>query len=412
MKASDRFAGWCMAVGFAGLAALLVCTAGVSSGAPTRTDTGGRKSGRGEGKTQAERHRETLPADGREYFRRTIRQYTPMFREYQEGKRDHADARFILWHLTKAYWMLSATGTGEGKEVEEAWEKLLEEHPEYRGEGPGELSESRDMRAKNEARQKRIAALAENFVPSDCHARYYWSERHVAAVYQRRVEFFQMPEGVRCYTLGGHSDPDRPIEKLACGFASSPLVFKRDGVAFHLAPHKTIRFSKRIRASRISVPEAIWDGPCRVFGLCTDEANPYMYTYCNDYEIEVMTYIARKRGKDMFEWRGPKGDYDDFYGVFSVSGEILAEIPFRARLPDRALETLYADPGGKFAIFAVGKRIRSKHFPDLHNISETYEVIVWTPPKGIERMSVQEVLERHPFLKGCFGLNLPSTAGQ
>ena len=83
------------------------------------------------------------------------------------------------------------------------------------------------------------------FVPEDCAGEIVWYGRKVAVMYQRRLEFYNLPDGVSCYCW--NSINVQPVAENALVMHGKP-VFRKAGKELSLRPFKVVIFSTRLQS--------------------------------------------------------------------------------------------------------------------------------------------------------------------
>jgi len=249
---------------------------------------------------------------------------------------------------------------------------------------------------KNEIKAKDAEKLkkARTFIPKEEKAFIYSSTIYIAAVYTRHIDFYVLPAGVKV-VADTRMNKATPLyyNQVRCGIYGRP-VFLNGGKEISLKPHKIIRFTYNI-TSRSEEPFVPGDyySPCIYLLVATNMQSPLGITsYSDEEEREYLALVERK------EWKTPKGDYDEFYGMFSIDGTLIFRAKEHAAMPDKWINNWCISPNGEVAIFAIGRALHHDacRFCDFRCVRR---VLYWKKGKGIDNISLAEVLNKYPKLK-------------
>ena len=242
---------------------------------------------------------------------------------------------------------------------------------------------------------------ADTFVPKYNYGYIYGGPEHIAAVYSRRIEFFNVPPGVDVIEDrgGGLYEPDvaeRPWH--SCGHPGRPK-FLKDGKQIHLKPHKVVRFAYNINAVSEG-SEAEIRHPCQYILVSTNMQSPLSIEPSTTEEMGLVKLRPKRK------WNSGKSEYDEFYGMFSVDGKLVFRAYEKARMPDKWIYRWYIQPDGKMALFAIGRVVL---FDDGNYSGETLgcvkQVLIWTKGSGVKRVPLEEAMKRYPVLLEISGYN-------
>lgn len=342
-----------------------------------------------------QRNKEPLSPDLRNLMNSQVVDLKKMLEECHQGKRDEAEKYVILKRMLRAYGVLELNSSTEATAAKKEWDELLLKHPELKKNPPTELKEQKEMAAKERAKENQISSKTKTFVPKDIRAKVYWSGNFLAAIYQFRVELYELPKEVEPFHEYGNEW--QPLRAGEWQGSTIELRFFKGGQRVQLEPYKTITFGQKI-----SVQGACkWSSKnCDYFALFSERIYPG-YAFNNEEEREVLLKL-KGNGKP-YQWKNTNANYQEFYGVLSTDGKVVGAVPFKAEPPNKILQALYVYPDGT-ALFGVGGAIPDKRDLDSLRFGDVKEVVVWTKAGGISNMSIAKAIELHPVLKNSLWL--------
>ncbi len=353
-----------------------------------------------------------LTEDSRREHRERIEGLKEKLREARQGKRDDSDRLAILYRLYMAHFALSEDLTPEARAYRAEGEELLRKHPEFKTNFPFDLREEREGRE----RRKRIAAQREaslagkikTFKPRDATAKVFWDGDNLMAIHQRRIDFYKLPKGVECIVEYGGGQPVRTLRfngRAAQGETSS-LSFRRGKDAVDLKPFKRITFGQALVFPSFVGSPAGCDKTAEHCRTVAVAAYGHGYGASDGDEYEALLRL-NEIGRP-FHWTDAKADFQEFYGVVSIDGKVLGQVPFKANWPDIVLSPLYVYEDGT-AIFGIGRFApveKAEECPDgrCERFGKIREVLVWSPRAGVRRMPLVEAEREFPGFSSMWGL--------
>jgi hypothetical protein len=335
-----------------------------------------------------------LTSAQRKDFEARLEKLRPLLNEYKQGKRDDVDGNAIMHQMLQYYGILGSSTTAECQQLLAEWRALQQKHPEYRADPPLEISEHRVAREVSRKHHEDITAKAANFVPKDSVASVFWSGRNIAAVFQHRIEFYELPEGVDCVAPFRSPENVKPISlHRREGTRLDNLHFRGPSGEFSTKPKKTITFGRRVQIAKHM------DHAAKNISAFAVLAYGSGYVASEAEEQEVLQELDKR--KQQFAWNGSGADYQEFYGVLSVDGRILARIPFKASAPESVMEALYSGPDGE-SVFGIGKYVEIED-SSAEGPSSVFggvsEIVVWSPLRGIAHLTVAQAMQQYPVMK-------------
>lgn len=332
--------------------------------------------------------RKELSPTQRKDFELRLEKMQPLLNEFHQGKRDDSDGHAIIRKMLQYYSILGSTNTTTFQGLLKEWQSLRQKHPEFVTSPPLELHEHAERRAGYRQHEDHIAVRAEHFVPRDARATLFWSDKHLAAVFQRRIEFYEIPDGVDFVAVHGSTANIEPVHlHRREGTQVDGLSFRRGQTSINVTPTKVITFGRMLVASG-------WTS----YGAFAVTASTNGYIANDGDEQEILKRLDDN--KRSFTWNIPTADYQEFYGVISVDGKVLTEIPFRSN-PNSIMQALYSAPDGT-VLFGIGSYVEPKgEDPEDYGtvFGNVSKVVSWTKEKGIQHLSVSEALNRYPEMK-------------
>ncbi len=297
-------------------------------------------------------------AESRELHHRAwqtdIAKWKPLLDQYHAGKLDDHDGTAILFHMLTDYGLLHSTGTAAVEALSQEYQALIKKHPDYMINTPMRTHQQEAARGALKKKGQDLAEKRKNWTPQDGTTIDYHHGPYSAAVHQYRIDFAKNGKKFKMITFG------YPVMPAFGWNGSQP-------------PNRKIFVIGRSKSG---------------------------YTRDTLEEGAIMRQLE-SGGKDPSNWVQPNANYKEFYGVISIDGKVLAQIPFHQHIPDKALQPVFADPDGKFAAFLVGHMAG----PDDEdpNWGFSYEgvsgVILWTPKRGLRAVSLDEAKKEFPILE-------------
>lgn len=334
-----------------------------------------------------------LSAEERQHRQTRVKEVKEFLKEARAGKRDDAEKYVLLRHLLMNYAILEVEDTDlEVREAKREWDELLRKHPEFKSNPPPlEIKEQRALREQTESRERDLERKAESFVPKDTRAKVFWSGNRLAAIYQFRIEFFDLPENVEPHIEYG--DKWQTLRgKGKWQGATFEIRFMEGEKSVALKPTKTITFGEKISAA----------GGCQYTSVSCEHLAVYtegVYPGYSPSDQEEWAVIRKLRGMERtYKWNDPRADFQEFYGVLTIAGKILVKIPFQAAPPDKIAKVLHVYPDGT-AVFGVGSAIPSDADPDHLRFGAVKEIVSWSKMDGVKKESASKAKERFPELK-------------
>jgi hypothetical protein len=327
------------------------------------------------------------PAERKDLEQR-VEKMQPLLDEFHQGKRDDSDGHAIVRKMLQYYSILGSTNTATFQGLLKEWQSLRQKHPEFVTSPPLELHEHTERRANYKKHADEIAARAQHFAPKDARATLFWSGKRLAAVFQRRIEFYEIPDGVNFVAVHGSTDNIEPVHlHRREGAQVDSLSFRRGQTPVNLTPRKVITFGRMLTGSG-------WTS----YGAFAVTASTNGYIANDGDEQEILKRLDDD--KRPFTWNNPTADYQEFYGVISVDGKVLTEIPFKST-SSAIMQALYSAPDGT-VLFGIGSYVELKgEDPEDYGavFGNVSKVVSWTKEKGIQYLSVSEALDRYPEMK-------------
>lgn len=342
-----------------------------------------------------------LSPEERQHRQARVKEVKELLKEVREGKRDDKEKYVLLRHLLMNYGILGMEAEDpEVRSAKQEWDGLLRKHPEFKSNPPREIKEQRELRERTEEHARDVKEKVRSFVPKlDKRGAIYWSGEYLAVIGQTQIDFYRLPSDVECHIeYGGGWIPLR--SRLVNGKSRNQggvheARFQRANEVISLKPFKTISFGRTIdRSSRIGGCDAPPRDHCTVFAIAaTGESYAPEIKSHQDWE---MVQEAHRQGRRR-TWSNPKANFpDEFYGVFSIQGMLLGQIPFSARPPDSVLQPLYAYQNGT-AIFAIGRMVVDEQDPDGPSLrfGAVNELFVWSKSDGVQVISLEAGLTKY-----------------
>lgn len=326
-----------------------------------------------------------LTAERRQHLVERVRELELILEECRKGKRDDSEKYVVLRNLLETYGVLGVERSAHKVQAAlKEWEDLLSRHPEFKTKPPTETRERRELRERQESEAERFRKLAETFRPIDLGiVRVVQAESKAIVAYQFRVEFYDLPSGVKAVT-------QRPSS--GGGFSLSVEFIKEESGPVHLNPRKTITFKHRI----VLVPSRPVPSKGPVW-ICTNPSAGYSANSPDELRI-----IQAKGHPSALPWVNDSGEFGDFCGAVQPDGGIVYQLPIRQELPNRILQVRAVTAEGRKALIYIGELIQDP-IDGGKTIGNFREFIIWDYPDKIEthdftdRARAREILERRGF---------------
>ncbi len=335
---------------------------------------------------QAHHYHAHLTPTQRKMFERKAKELYGVMKVPSWIQRSDHDQYVILSRFLAYSGILSSTPTARVDEAEGLWKNLLDKNPRWKTRPPRDMNvkEYHEAIQKQKDEGKTIEEKAKTWRPKDTIAWLYHDGSRLAAVHQYRIDFFNIPKSVECYATRLNV---RSCDKLSPGLPDF-VKFKKGGQDYNLKPFKTITFGQPITIAPVSGADIIAIGASDGYGWL-------------DFQEEAIMDKLEAEGRHPAHWVQPNANFDEFYGVLSIAGKVLARIPFHEHIPDKALKVAFSDPDGKLAAFLVGQMAHD--YDEGPGWGFSYRsvsgVIVWTPKRGLRTLSPSEAKKEFPILK-------------
>jgi hypothetical protein len=343
-----------------------------------------------------------MSEDIRKDTERSIEEYGKKLKEYRKNKRDYRDAYLILMTLMADYNRLRQRT--KVKEYLKELETLKTKHSDLVSNPPQELSGQRKIREEFERKKEELRKKP--FAPKDDRAIIYWYENKIAAVYQYRIEFYELPKNVELYFKECGELP-----KTQKGPTAGKFRFARKGTVkvisatytkekiygtkspYKLNPKKTIKLRNIIQWW----PDWQEEGGKRDYLLiCT---HPMMGYAGTDNEEQEEIAIRLENTHSHYPWKNPEFDFENFCGIISIDGNIIFQLPIKQETSNSVAEPFGLSENGKKAILGIGKVSECEETANCYIIKakDFREILIWDYPDKISKISVSnptsEVIE-------------------
>jgi len=332
-----------------------------------------------------------LREDMRKDTERNIEEHEGKLKEFRQAKRDYRDAYIILRILTADHIRLRQRG--KALEYVREMETLKKKHPDLVSDPPRELSEQRKTREEFERKKEEIKKKP--FIPKDSRAVIYQYGNKIAAFFQYRIEFYELPEDVGVYfeeeykelrKPGDPFSPDTGILRFcpnnSVKVISSRRKFDSPEIKVYkckserkIKPKNVISFRHRLDHPRF---EDIYQR--KEVLVCS---NPLLGYSGSDQEEKHA--IATRLGRyGAYPWVNQNADFEDFYGVVSIDGNVFFQLPLKSEPPNILVRCFFLSPDGRKAVFGVGEKIVEDENEWIGNIRE---IIIWEHPDRIRKLN-------------------------
>lgn len=335
--------------------------------------------------------------DMRKDTERSIQKHEKKLKEYKKGKRDYRDAYFILQVLSADYNRLRQKS--KARKYLKEFEELKLKHPDLISNPPQEMSEQK--KAREELERKKEEIKKKPFVPKDNRAVVFKSSNSVALVYQYRIEFYKLPEDVEIYIDSNEDGELRKHElkpfsnrigyvkfcyknsvhkiKSKRGY-TVPIQVYRATSELKLKPHKVMTFKNGLSVAPLSPSDNQ-----RAILICSYPIPESGYTPSDKEEWDEY-FLLRDEwpGK---KWTNKNGQYDEFYGVIDIEGNIIGEIPFKVHFPDSVIQPLNVSNDGTKAVLVIA-RWGPEPEDGINTFVDYREYLLWEYPNKVKKMTI------------------------
>ncbi len=344
-----------------------------------------------------------------------------MLSDYRAGKYTDVQGHAILVQMLFACGQLAEKESPDCRAAFKEYHNLNQKHPEFNNppefhkKYPAltgydllniELPSQKAAREKEEKKKQEVQEQAKTWTPLDANAAMYHNWPYFVIIHSYRIEFYKLPSGVTCHLADGSPCHEHSMGNAA--YVQEPpnsaprffnASFEKNGHSYSLKPFKIMKFGHPIVAPAEAPYEQNKHIETKIFAVGSS-MDDYGYQGETNQEESVMKLLEGE-GQDPSNWVQPNADYKEFYGVISIEGKILAQIPFHQHIPDKALKPVFAASDGRFAAFLVG-HMAPPDDEDPH-WGFSYEgvsgVILWTPKRGLRTVSLDEVKKEFPILE-------------
>ena len=132
--------------------------------------------------------------------------------------------------------------------------------------------------------------------------------------------------------------------------------------------------------------------PCRFLLVATDMSNPLGITRYSDWdEFELIRLRPHRK------WSSGKGEYDEFYGMFTVEGSIVFQVKEEGS-PNRWIFPWHVSGDGKVAILGIGRSVPFEE-GDGNVKACVRRVIMWKEGGRAKSISITDAAREYPVLK-------------
>lgn len=272
--------------------------------------------------------------------------------EYETGKRDDRDGYIILNQLK---FDLSGrpelARPGEREEIAQKMAEILKKHPEFPKMNDWRLSDTIACEnAVADSKQIAIKKALEWAPADDVAVQIFGNGTRAAVVYQFKIAFFDLPDGVEVRAKGWDGKLFRGETEI------NPAT---------LTPKKVLTFQRLVNVPRT--------GPTTAYHnllVCTSY-RPSTYTPLSPEEQAAMRPL-RKRF-----WINKSGQLTNFCGVISLTGEILAKFDTHGIRKGWVVNPVGIRPEGDVAAIVGGADSRNPE----EEIPGPQELWIWRSPK-------------------------------
>lgn len=285
--------------------------------------------------------------------------------EYRAGKRSERDGYIILQKIFNSYRVLQAADTPPAQAILEQLEAITRKHPDLPNIQDFRLSEEIDLEARRKRDFDILAAQSASWSPQDkIPMALAGSKKRLIAIYQFRIEFYELPDNVQLIREG-HRSP-----KLAKQTPRGVRDFPID----ELVPSKVLTFQKTID---VYPPNLAALGESHLL-VCTNPAS--YYSALSEDERKILAVKGRRYGT--IHSIKTSGQYRDFCGVISQAGEIIYIFPVVQKSPRSLLRPLAIADGGARAAVALGEKVVDEEEDgESIRVGNIREVLIWESGK-------------------------------
>lgn len=307
---------------------------------------------------------------------KTIAEFIPKLAEHEAGKRDDRDGYIILQKLINSYAVLKAEGVVSGQSLREKQAALARKHPNYADLRDFKLSEELAARTQKQEAGKRLAREASEWTPPDSVPyRFLGLGQNLIVQYQFRLEFIKLPSRQSFEILHG--------TKVRIFDSEKNLEVPLD----QFQPNKTLTF----RRSIVVVPQN-YRQAAPYIAVCTNVLESWYGARTRDEAEKIKARGHRNQG---MPWINVSGQYDDFCGVVTPTGEIVFKFPYAQKSPDKLLSPLGVTDDGRVAIL-VGESVSDDG--ESKYVGHPREVLIWERPDKFRRKSLGPGVDQNTLL--------------
>jgi hypothetical protein len=297
------------------------------------------------------------------------------YAEYEKGKRSYSDAYVLIDRIRFDYPVVYGSPNlarrGEGKVWDKRKQKLIDAHPDLKELRPTKLSEEIANEQVRNTMAENLAKKAATWTPPDVvRGRVFRSGNYAVAFYQFKIEFYNNPR-VRNY------------KDLSTNYIHNISEMQK----IDFPPTKTMTFKHRFRF----LPNG--PDPKNQFFLCT-ELLPDVYGGMTDEERDIISAKGYQRGAPDYgnmPWVNQSGEFDQFCGIVSMSGEIVYKFPLAQHIPDLLANPLGFSDDEKSGGIIIGEKVRADSEEPSNIVGNPREIWIWHAPDRLDKVSTKSV---------------------
>ena len=296
--------------------------------------------------------------------------------EYHQGRRNDEDGYVILWKMLHEYGEAQMSDSPEARTALQEWRKLSKLHPDYATHQPMYLSEQKASLGRAQSKKLDFEARARTWAPPDSQVMVlFGTGDRLVAVFQYRLEFYQLPKG----------------QSLSAGVSAESFREAIEG-------HKIQAISAITFRHRIDVPHSPRDDYGRSFWACTD----LVHDYAARSRDEIGLMAARKRLGLKSPWVNASGKLEDFCGAIAPDGTEIYQLNIPQSAPDALLRVLQVSHDGERAAIMVGEKVTDE-VDGGPEIGHPKKLLIWEYPSTLheldaaDRASAKAALSQYGF---------------